>query len=88
MCRKPRNGTALVLTDPGGLATIAAVFRGKDQLLLVAVEIALRPSVVAALLKLQQFFRGLVGSLLRPVQLWPVLRELIPASCITYMRPA
>src|SRR5579871_3950409 len=79
VCRKPRNGATLVLTGPDSLAAITAVLGGKDQLLLIAIEIALRPTVIGAVLKLQQFFSGLICSLLRPIQFRPVLRELIPA---------
>ncbi len=77
--RKPRDWTALLRTGADGLAAIAAVLRGKDQLPLVGVEIAFRPAVIRALIQLQQLFGGLVGALLWPVQVRPVLRELVPA---------
>src|SRR5208282_2131467 len=43
------------------------------------VEIALRPAIVGTLLQAHQFFRGKIWALLRPIELWPILRQLIAA---------
>src|SRR6266852_4523664 len=61
------------------MPAVAAVFRSQHQLLLDAVEIAFRPAIVCALLQSQKLFGRQIGALLRPIELWPILRQLIAA---------
>src|SRR6476620_154919 len=63
----------------GLLAAVAAIFRRKHKLLLRWVEIASRPSVVAALLEHQHTFRGKLCTLLRGIEIGPILVQLIAA---------
>jgi len=59
-----KGGDRLLLssTDSNRLAAVAAIFRRQDQLFLILVVIAFRPSVIAALLQLED----LLGRKLTP----------------------
>src|SRR3982751_411983 len=61
------------------LLAIAAVLRRLHQLPLDVVVVAIRPSVIAALVDLQQLLGGKILSLLRRVEFGPILEELIAA---------
>ncbi len=60
------------------LAAVAAILRCEDQLLLEAVEIAFRPTVVMTLFESNDFFGWEFRPDLSFVELLPVFRELIP----------
>ncbi len=61
------------------LAAVAAIFRCENQLLLKAVEIAFRPTVVMTLFESNDFLGWEIWPDLSLVELLPVFRELIPA---------
>src|SRR5712664_2470850 len=64
-------------TVSNGLASVAPVFRREHELPLLAVVVAIRPSVVTALLDLEQLLRGKILSLFWSVQLRPVVIQLV-----------
>ncbi len=66
-------------TSSDGLATVAAVFRRQNVFLLIAVEIAIGPAVIAALMKLDHDFRRQFRALSGRIETRPVLVELIAA---------
>src|SRR4029078_7616230 len=76
---KRRDGRLESCAVIGLLAAIAAIFRRKHKLLLRWVEIARRPSVVAALLEHQHALCGKLCTLLRRVEFRPILVQLITA---------
>src|SRR5208283_3185389 len=79
VCREKCDRRGPRRADPDLLTTVAAVFRPKDQLFLIPIEIAFRPTVVVALFESDDFFGREIRPALRFVVLRPVLRELIPA---------
>src|SRR6476620_5458882 len=76
---KRRDGRLESCAVIGLLAAVAAILRRKHKLLLRWVEIARRPSVVAALLEHEQSLRGKLCSLLRRVEFRPILVLLLTA---------
>jgi hypothetical protein len=56
-----------------GLASVATILRREHEPLLLAVEVALRPTVVLALLQQKQLFRGQLCSVLGLVKSWLIL---------------
>src|SRR3984893_5646814 len=79
MAGEDRDRGALVGTTPDRLSAVAAVLRGKDELLLGQVEVAIRPAVVGIALPPHQLLRRLVGALLRRIKARPVLAQLVAA---------
>ena len=79
MARKSSNRSLLIGADSNRLAAVAAIFWRQDQLFLLLVVVAFRPSVITALLQLDNLLRGQFGALFDRVELGPVLRELIAA---------
>src|SRR6266403_3966050 len=53
--------------------------RGKHELLLAQIEVAVRPAIVGAALELNELLRRLIGALLRRVEARPVFPQLIAA---------
>src|SRR5579859_5606576 len=70
-------GSDLAGADTSILTPVAAVFRSQHQLVLHLVVIALRPSIVAALLQQNQFFRRQGGFFFRLIQVGPIRMQLI-----------
>ena len=61
------------------LAAVASILRRKNTLLLPVVVITGRPSVVSALLQDDDLLRGKVEALIRCIEFWPILMELVAA---------
>src|SRR3954462_1182506 len=61
------------------LLAVASELGRLHQLRLAVVEVAIRPTVVAALIDLEQLLRGQVLTLVRGVKLGPVVGQLIAA---------
>ena len=78
MAGEERDRRAFIRADADLLA-IAAIFGRQHKPLLIAVEIALRPSIVAAALKQHHFFGGKVLALFGGVEFRPVFVELVAA---------
>src|SRR6478672_11284504 len=76
---KRRDGRLEFCAVIGLLAAIAAIFRRQHKLLLGGVEITFRPAVVAALLEDQHALCGKLKTLLRRIELGPILVQLIAA---------
>src|SRR5690242_905627 len=74
-----RDRRRLVGADADLLAAVAAVFGSEHELVLILVEVALRPAVIAALLDGDDLLGRQIRALLHRVELRPVLRELIAA---------
>src|SRR5215831_15594239 len=79
MSGKGRDRCALVRTEPDRFPAVAAVFRGKDQLVLSEIKITIRPAVIGAALELHQLLRRLLGALLGRIEVWPVFPQLVAA---------
>src|ERR1700722_1627916 len=79
VCREECDGWSPRDAQTHLLTAIAAIFRPKNQLLLKAVEIAFRPTVVMTLFESNDFLGWEIWADLHFVELLPVLRELIPA---------
>src|SRR6202012_4657196 len=62
---------------PDGFPSTSSVFRGKDQLLLSQIEVAIGPAVVGTALQLHQLLRRLIGAIFGCVELRPVLAQLV-----------
>src|SRR6202011_400204 len=75
MRRKERNRRGSLRAQTDCLAAIAAVLGPEDQLLLEAVEVTLRPTIVGTALQLHDFLGRQLGAVLRFVEGGPVLRE-------------
>ncbi len=65
--------------DADLLAAVAAIFRREHELVLLAVEVTIRPSEIGALFELDQFFRRQFGALSMGVELAPVFGQLVAA---------
>ena len=77
MAGEHRDRRSLVGARPDRVPAVAAVLRGEDELLLGQAVVAVRPAIVGTALELHQLLGRLVGTLLRRVELRPVLLELV-----------
>src|SRR5580698_6924512 len=78
VCRKHRHRSNLFPAHANFLAPVAAVFRGKYQLLLRAIVIALGPTVVSAGFQQHDLFGGKRSLVGRFVKLRPIGIKLVP----------
>src|SRR5260370_14481893 len=79
MAGKGRDGCTLIGTQPNRFAAVAAIFRGKDKLVLGEIKITIRPAVIGAALELDQLLRRLLGALLGCIEVRPVFPQLVAA---------
>ena len=77
MRRECGNGRQLFIAETNGLSSVATIFGSEHAFLLLAVEVAERPAVVAALLEKHQFFRRQFGAALGGIQIRPILIKLV-----------
>src|SRR5580700_1207284 len=75
--RKHGHGRFGLIAIAGLLATVAAVFRRKHQLLRSRIEIALRPAVPSAVFHDHHFLGWKLKALSSGVEFWPILVQLI-----------
>jgi hypothetical protein len=85
---KRGDGRSLAGARSDRLATVAAIFRRQDELLLAQIEVAIRPAKVGAAFQLNKLFRRLVGALLGGVERAPVLAQLVPSVLGREILPA
>src|SRR5438552_9033526 len=79
MTWKRRDRSALVGTQTNRFPAVTAVFWSKHKLTLAQIKVAIRPAVVGTALDPHQLLRRLIGTLLRRIEVRPVLPQLVAA---------